>query len=246
MQMLASNPAAEGRRQESPMRDARTTESSVLRWGGLAGVAGAALFILTFAVVIGFGLPDPGDPQALVKFPDIRAARTLENCLYLAAIILWIPLFLALNRALRPTSLVAARFGSVLGVLGLTVLAAGALPHVASARISDLYHAPGATPADRATLVLMWQATAAVFEALLAAGIVLVTAGLLVVGVAMRQAPAFGRGFAWATVLLGAAGVAAASFQLVDPGSAIGAAGFLAVMVFQVVVGWKAYRLSRR
>jgi hypothetical protein len=228
------------------MTDARTMERSVLQWGGLAGIAGAALFILTFAVVIGFGLPDPGDPQALAKFPDIGAARTLENSLYLAAIILWLPLFLALNRALRPTSPASALFGSVLGVVGLTVLAAGALPHVASARISDLYHAAGATPADKATLVLVWQATAGVLEALLAAGIVLVTAGLLVIGVAMLDAPAFGKGLAWATVVLGAAGLAAASFQLVDPGSAIGAVGFLAVMVFQAVVGWKAYRLSRR
>jgi hypothetical protein len=71
----ASNPAADSRRKESPIRDARTVEGRLLQWGGLAGVAGAALFTLTFAVVIGFGLPDPGDPRALVRFPDIRFRR---------------------------------------------------------------------------------------------------------------------------------------------------------------------------
>jgi len=61
----------------------------------------------------------------------------------------------------------------------------------------------------------------------------------------MPKNRAFGRGIGWANVVLGLAGLAAACLALVDPGSPIVAAGFLAVMVFQMVVGWKAYRLSR-
>jgi len=133
----------------------------------------------------------------------------------------------------------------VVGILGLGVLAAGALPHVASARISDLYHAAGATPEDKATLVLVWQANEGIFESLLTAGIVLVTAGLAALGVAMPKDRAFGKGIGWASVVLGLAGLAAACLALVDPGSPIVAAGFLAVMVFQLLVGWEAYRLSR-
>src|SRR5262249_17990378 len=131
------------------------------------------------------------------------------------------------------------------GVLGLAVLAAGAPPHVASARLSHLYHAARAPPEDKATLLLAWQADEGIFEALLTAGIFPVSAGLVALGGAMLQSRAFGKGVGWASVVLGVAGLAAAGLALVDPGSPIVAAGFLAVMVFQLVVGWKAYRLSR-
>jgi hypothetical protein len=81
-----------------------------------------------------------------MRFPDIRAVRTVEDSLYLVVLILWVAHFLALYRALRETSLAPALFGSVIGIVGFGVLAAGALPHVASVPISELYHAPGATP----------------------------------------------------------------------------------------------------
>ena len=146
-------------------------EKSVLRWGGLAGILGGIIFILVFVIVIVFVGLDPAEPEgAVMRFPDIRAARTVENSLYLVVLILWVAHFLALYRALRRTSLAPALFGSVLGILGLGVLAAGALPHVAPAPISDLYHAPGATPEDQATLVLLWQATQGIFDALLSQG----------------------------------------------------------------------------
>ncbi len=122
-------------------------EKSVLRWGGLAGILGVIFFILTIVTLIGFVPPEPADPEGLVmRFPDVRAAVTIGNSLYLVFLILFVTLFLALYRALRGTSHALALFGSGLGFVGLVVLAAGALPHVAFAPISDLYHAPGATP----------------------------------------------------------------------------------------------------
>ena len=54
----------------------------------------------------------------------------------------------ALELRLRATSPASALIGSALSLMGLVVLAAGALPQVATAPISDLYHAPGATPDD--------------------------------------------------------------------------------------------------
>jgi hypothetical protein len=161
------------------------------------------------------------------------------------ALILWVAHFLALYRALRGRRLAPALFGSVLGISGLVVLAAGALPHVATAPISDLYHAPGATPADRATLVLLWQAIQGIFDALLIAGLVLLPIGLIALGAAMLGAPAFGKGFGGVSLALGAAGVVAATVLLVDPRSPIAVAGVLALIVFHLVLGWKVYRLSR-
>ena len=221
-------------------------EKSVLRWGGLAGILGAIFLILAFVTRGAFVGLDPADPEGpVMRFPAVRAALTVENSLYLVALILWVILFLALYRALRGTGLAPALFGSVLGILGLVVLAAGALPHVATAPISDLYHAPGATPEDQATLVLLWQATQGIFEALLAVGIVLLPIGLIALGVAMLGAPAFGKGFGGVSVVLGLVGVVAASANLVDPPSPIAAVVFLELILFTLVLGWKVYSLSR-
>jgi uncharacterized protein DUF4386 len=231
------------------MNDLQTMEEekSVLRWGGLAGVLGGVLFILVFAVVIVFVGPDlSADPEELVKrFPDIRAARTVENGLYLVVLILWVAHFLALYRALRETRRAAALFGSVLGIVGLGVLAAGALPHVATTPISDLYHAPGATPEDQTTLVLLWQATQGIFDALLFVGLVFLPVGLIALGGAMFGTPAFGRGFGGVSVVLGVIGVAAATVVLIDPLSPIAAVGVFVLIIFNLVLGWKVYSLSR-
>jgi hypothetical protein len=221
-------------------------ESGIMRWGGLAGILGGIIFILVFVIVIAFVGPDPAKPEGeLMRFPDIRAARTLENSLYLLVLILWVAHFLALYRALRGTSLAPALFGSVLGIVGLGVLASGALPHVATAPISELYHAPGATPEDQATLVLMWQATEGIFDALFGVGLLLVPIGFIALGVAMLGAPDFGTGFGGVSVVVGVVGVVAASVLVVDPLSPSAFIGVLALIVFHLILGWKVYGLSR-
>jgi hypothetical protein len=221
-------------------------EKSVLRWGGLAGILGSIIFILVFVIVIVFVGAEPAEPAGeVIRFPDIRAARTVEDGLYLVVLILWVAHFLALYRALRQTSLAPALFGSVVGIVGLGVLAAGALPHVATAPISDLYHTPGATTEERATLVLMWQATEGIFDALFGAGLLLVPIGFVALGVAMLGAPAFGKGYGGVSVVLGVVGVVAASVLLVDPLSPSAFVGVLALIVFHLVLGWKVYSLSR-
>jgi len=223
-------------------------EKTVLRWGGIAGMLGGILFILTWVVVIvgPVGMEDPADLAGWVtRFPDIRAARVVENGIYLAAVILEVMLFLALYRALRRTSLAPALFGSVLGILGLTVYMVGTLPHVAHAPLSDLYHAPGSTPADQGTLALMWQATWGIFNAILYVGFFVVPAGVTLLGVAMLRSPAFGKGFGWLSVALGVIGLAAAVLQMADPSSMIGAGSFFACLIFYLVLGWKVYRLPQ-
>ncbi len=221
-------------------------EKSVLRWGGLAGILGSILFVVTFVFVGVFVGDESAAADWVERFPEIRAARTIENSLFLVALILWVPHFLALYRALRGESLAPALFGSVLGILGLVVLAAEALPHVAQAPISDLYHAPGATPEEQATLVFLWQATHGILDAMLIVGLVLLPIGLVCLGVAMLRAPAFGKGFGGASVVLGALGVGSASLLVVDSASVLGAVfGVFALIIFHFVLGWKVYRLSR-
>jgi hypothetical protein len=221
-------------------------EKSVLRWGGLAGILGGIIFIVVFVVVIAFVGADPAEPEGeVLRFPEIRAARTVEDGLYLVVLVLWVTHFLALYRALRGMSLAPAFFGSVLGIVGLGVLAAGALPHVASIPISDLYHAPGGSPQEHVTLVLMWQATEGIFDALFGVGLLLVPIGFIALGVAMLGTSTFGKGFGGVSVALGVVGVVAASVLLVDPLSPSAFVGVLALIVFHLVLGWNIYSLSR-
>ena len=99
-------------------------EMGVLRWGGLAGILGSVSLILAFVAEVGFGPQDASDAaQMAMIFPDVRVALTVGNITYLTALVLWVPLFVALYRVLRGTSLAPALFGGVVGVLGLGVLA---------------------------------------------------------------------------------------------------------------------------
>jgi hypothetical protein len=217
-------------------------ERSVLRWGGLAGIVGGIIFILVFVIV---GVFVGMDFVEVTRFPDVRTARIVENSLYLAVLILWVLHFLALYRALRETSLTPALFGSVLGILGLVLLAADALHHIWQTPISDLYHAPGATLEAQATLVLLWQVIHGVFNTLLTTGLIFLPISVIALGVAMFKAPAFGKGFGGLSVVLGVAGFAAASVILIDPGSLVAVVCVFALIIFHIALGWKVYRLSR-
>jgi hypothetical protein len=216
-------------------------ERSVLRWGGLGGMVGSAVFVIVFVIVGVFVGSNTNEPMG---FPGIRVARTFEDGLYLAVMILWIPLFLALYRALRQERLAPALFGSVLGIVGLVILAAGALPHITTLAVSDLLQAPGATITDQAALEV-WKAAYAVFDALLTAGLILATIGVICLGAAMIKNPKFGRGIGWTSVVLGVAGVVASSVDLWNPDSPSAAVAMVGLIVFCAISGWKTYRASR-
>jgi hypothetical protein len=221
-------------------------DRDVLRWGGLAGIGGAVLFVLVFAIVSVFAGPDPAGPAGpITRFPDIAAVRTVENGLYLAVLVFWVPLFLALYRGLRRTGPAPALFGSGLGVVGLGVLAAGAIPHIATSRLADLYHEPGATDVDRAALVHVWQATQGVFDAMLAAGLLVTAVGIILVGMAMLGDPAVGKVIGRVSVALGIVGLIAGIVVLVDSASVVAAVGFFALIAFHALAGWTLVRMSR-
>jgi hypothetical protein len=221
-------------------------ERSVLRWGGLAGMLGSVLMVVTFVIVGVFVGTDYSAAYLIERFPEMRAARTVENGLFLVVVILWVLHFLALYRALWRESLAPALFGSVIGIMGLVVWAAEALHHVAQIPISNLYHAPGTTPEEQATLVFLWQATMGILEAMLATGLLLVPIGLICLGVAMLRAPAFGKGFGAASVVLGVLGFGGGSLMFVEPASILGPVfGLFTLIIFHFALGWKVYSLSR-
>jgi hypothetical protein len=125
------------------------------------------------------------------------------------------------------------------------VMVVGATPHVAHAPLSDLYHAPGATSGDQATLALLWQATWGIFDAMLYVGFFVVPIGLILLGVAMLGDPSFGKGFGGVSVVLGVVGLMAAVLQMIDASSMTGVGSYFACLVFYFALGWKVYSLSR-
>jgi hypothetical protein len=219
-------------------------ERSVWRWGGLAGIAGGILLVAVFAIVAVFVVaPAPELAYTIMGFADVQAAHMVEEVLYLGVLALWAVHFVALDRVLRKTSLAPALFGRTLGVMGLVVVAAGALPQVAKAPISSLYHAPGATPEDQATLALLWQATTGMLDALLVTGLLLLPLALLMFGAAMLRTPTFGKRYGWFSVTLGGVGIAAAVAAVVGAAD-MAVIVVLALIVFNLTVGWKLVRLS--
>ncbi len=196
-------------------------------------------------ILFGFVPPAPADPEALVaRFPDVRAAIALGNFVNFVSDALVLALVLALYRALRGTSLAPALLGTVLFILGLGVIFTETATQVAFDPISALYHDPGTTPAEQATLALLWQATQGMFNELDTAALLLLSAGIVVLGGAMIRAPAFGKAFGGVSVVLGAmAAVADLVFGITSLVTAI-----LVIPVFIVLPllwGWKVYGLSK-
>jgi hypothetical protein len=226
-------------------RTARTgvPDDGIARWGGLAGIGGSALLLVVFAIVaVLVGEEPPGLAGAIERFPEVRAARTVENGLYLAVLVLWVPLALSLHHTLRCAHRAFALFGSALNVFGLAVLAAGAIPHAVTFRLSDLYHAEGATAEDQAALALLWQANQAMFNQLLLVGLLVMPVGVALLGLAMRRDPVYGRAAGTASVALGLIGLAAAVIMLVDPASMFSVVGVFALLAFHFLAGWKTSR----
>jgi hypothetical protein len=220
-------------------------EKSVLRWGGVAGMLSSILTILFLVILIGFVPAPPSDPEALVaRFPEVRVATIVGQAVYLAAVILWIILFLALHRALRGGSLAPALFGSGVGLLGLVLFAAGGIPAVALSHISDLYHAPGATAQDRATLALVWQGIQAVFNETDTVGFVFLTLGYTLLGIAMLRNPTFGTRFGGVSIVLGLASLA--GIALFSVASALFVPFVVLVfIILPLLLGWKVFSLSK-
>lgn len=220
-------------------------EKNVLRWGGLAGMLGGIAFIFTIAILLGCVPATPATIEGLVmRYPDVRVATAVGQVAYFVAVISLVPLILAMYRALRGSSLAPALFGSGLSFVGLVVYATGALPVVALSRISDLYHASGATSAQQATAVLLWQGIQGIFNETDTVGFALFMVGIIVLGVAMLRTPTFGKVFGVLSVVFGLIGVIGISLFAVDSAS-FSLFAILAFIIHPLLFGWKVYSLSR-
>jgi len=222
-----------------------TQENNLLKWGGISGIAGSTIFIIVFIIVGVFVGADPIELDDWVtRFPEILTARVFENGLYLLSLILWIPTYLAIFHVLNKKALAPALFGTALGIIGLVIMATGALPHIATIPLSDIYHASGATPADRASIALMWQATWGVFDAILIAGLMFTPLAFLCLGASMANHDMFSKRASWLTVILGVAGLGAIGISLVNPASPSAAIVVFGLIIFHAAMSMKLIRIS--
>ncbi len=209
----------------------------LIRWGGLAGLAGVLLLLGSVVVVVSLGLPDASDVETLTDFDDIEAGRVAEHFFYLGALVMFALNVAALQRVLRSSDRTAALFGSVVALFGLGIMAASSMLHVSTRPLADRYGASGASTQEQQAVESAWVAAQSVFDTMLATGVLLVPIGLTLLGVAMRQAPEFGARIAVWCIVLGVAGFVGAAVEIVDSAIELSALSVLAIALFHLSVG---------
>ncbi len=235
---------AAGRAEAQPSPLGPNADRQLSRWGGAAGLAGVVCMIVTVVVIGAMGLPDASDVETLTDFADIESGRIAEHFLYLAALMLFALHMLVLRRLLDTAHPAAALFGTATAEFGLVIMAASSLLHVSTSPLAELSTAPGATAEELQSIEYAWYGAQSVFDTMLATGVLLVPIGMVLLGVAMRRAPAFGSGLATFAIGLGALGTIGAVIAIVDPGSAFSATSVLAIVVFNLAVGWRTLKLG--
>lgn len=223
-----------------------SVDRQLSRWGGVAALAGVGLMLGAIVVVGALGLPDASDVETLTDFADIEAGRIAEHFLYLGALVLFALHVLVLQRLLVVAAPAASLFGAAVAEFGLGIMAASALLHVSTSPLADLYAAPDASPEDRQAIEYAWHGAQSVFDTMLATGVLLVPIGIVLLGIAMRSAAAFGPRLSWTAIALGVVGVVGAVIAIIVPGSAFSAASVLAIVMFHAITGWRTLTLGNQ
>ncbi len=228
-----------------PLESPWTAERRLLRWGGVAGLAGFALLMGALAVVTALGLPDASDVETLRDFEAIESGRIAEHFLYLGALMMFILHVVVLHRVLGAGHLAASLFGMVVAASGLVVMAASSLLHVSTSPLARLYTAPDTSPEEKRMIEYAWHGAQSVFDTMLATGVLLVPIGIVLFGIAMRSAPEFGPRLTIFSVVLGGLGTIGGAVAVIDPGSPFSAVSVVAVAVFFLGTGWRTWSLGR-
>jgi hypothetical protein len=226
-------------------QDFTTNEITAVKSGGLAGIFGSLLLVTVFgflAILVG---DNPVDAHGMIElFPEIKTVRIVENVFYLFCVALWALHAVTMFLVLRRGSFALALAGCVMAVLGLAILATGAIPHTATAPLSDLYHAVDATPENKAMLVVAWQVVQGLVDALVVTGLVLTPLGMGLFGLAMLRSPTYGIVAGWIGIVLGLVGAVSAGMILFESDE-MAAVGIFALVFFNIIIGWRTFRIAR-
>ena len=114
-QDAATPPTSES---HAPPGIGRTPDRQLIRWGGVAGLAGVISLLGSLVVVVALGLPDASDVETLTDFANLESGRIAEHALYLGALVLFALHILVLHRMLRTAHEAAALFGAAVAEFG--------------------------------------------------------------------------------------------------------------------------------
>ncbi|MFQ5950723.1 MAG: DUF4386 family protein [Candidatus Geothermarchaeales archaeon] len=216
-------------------------EKRLLQMGGLGGILAGLIAI----ALVPLYLVAPGFPttqETIVRLGtsgEDRALFIVVEFLPFLLVLLIIPLFLALYRILREANLGYALFGSVLGVVGSSIISVGyATAAITGLRLAEQY--AGASATEKETLLLL----AHLFDGILTGGVhvprfILFGVALLALGAAMRRGGPLPKTYGNLSVVLGA---------IILIGATLGPIGALGTDVLPIIwfilIGLKVYRLS--
>ena len=233
-------------------------ERSVLRWGGLGGIASAGMTVASLLLIIAFSQPlfvsvqpeDTCGPSCYVgaSLPDFPASRTAlmtHHALYVLTIMLITILVVSLYRVLSrdSRSIAPALSGFGIGLLGLAMLAAGGWVSISFAHLSDVYHT--SNPEEQETLVLVSHAVQAVFNETDVMGGIMLSSAFILFGVAIIRNPSFGKRLGVASIALGLAAIGGISYISIGQRTPDNVLFIIVVIVLPLVHGINLYRLSR-
>jgi len=246
---ISSEPRTSAQRAAARRDDGRTqseesADRQLSRWGGRAAATGVALMIGAVAVVVGLGLPDASDVETLTDFADIETGRILEHFFYLGAVMMFALHAVVLHRLLRRANPAAALFGTAVAEFGFVAMAASSVLHISTTSLAGLYTSPDTPAEDLPSIEYAWYGAQSVFDTMLVTGVFLVPIGIMLFGIAMLNAPAFGPRLAWFSIGFGAVGVFGAAAEIIDPSLELAALGVLAIVVFHLVVGVRTMKLG--
>jgi hypothetical protein len=245
---------------EGPGPLKKTSEDrSVLRWGGIAGLASAGVTVISLLTILAFSQPlfvsvQPEDicgPSCYVgaSLPDFPASGPVlmaHHAFYVLTIMLLAILVVSLYRVLsrESSSIAPALSGFAIGLLGLAMLATGGWVSISFAHLSDVYHT--SNPQEQATLVLVSHAVQAVFNETDVMGGIMLSAGFIVFGVAMLRNPRFGKRLGVTSIVLGLAAIGGIAFRSIGQHNPDNPFFIIVVLVLPLIHGIKLYSLSRK
>jgi hypothetical protein len=216
--------------------------NDISRSGGLAGIGGAVALFAAFTTYPIFDLPSVDEIQSLTDYPELATGRILENSLYLAALVLWAVHFVAIGRSARSAT-GKPSLAPVAGVVGLSVMAAGALIHVTTAELSDRYIDAAGSAGDQADIVLAWDTVQILFNALLVTGVAIVPVAMAALGWSLMRTQVIGRLSGVVALSLGVvASIGGAAGVIAGPSSPGVAIAVLVMVIFHALVGWRMVR----
>ncbi|OPY33129.1 MAG: hypothetical protein A4E32_00803 [Methanomassiliicoccales archaeon PtaU1.Bin124] len=224
--------------------DVTRDQKSIVRIGGVAGLLAGFSFILAAIALLG-GSVSNGPNELVQNFPQVSTSMAIGDGLYLITVLSLFILVIALYHELRRQNSFLAMVGGGIGSIGLSALAIGSMPHVAYSKISEIFHSPTTTSEEQTSLVHMWQAVHGIFNEMDTVGFMLLALGFIILSLAMRRSPSFGRRVGCAGVILGATVLFGMSIFTMDS-SAIFPFVLIAFVIMPVLFGSNLFRISRR